>query len=604
MNSEQKQQREFILKQLSPYKKLIALLIVLFFIASAFDGISIGMLVPLLASLQQVQNYDELPQILQSIINLFSDLPLEKQIIISLAFVVISILLKNLFLAVSRYLSYWLTTRLIVSLRQQIIGTLMAVGVGYYNNVKTGDLVEKTIFNTIMTEEIIKTATELIDYIASFIILMFLLIIFSWKLTILTIFLAAIIAFGISFYINRLSVLGQKFLVSSRDTTASLHENFTGIQLIKSFTQEKKQTHVLNEKIEETADIHMKIVFGNYMVHIITEALGVIAIGLLFIVAINLSEMNYKIVLTQLLPFIYILARMLPIVKMINQARGVIVSRWSGFEAVYDLIRLDNKPFLKDGNIDYKGIKSAIQFNSVTFSYNDDDKYALKDANFSIPKGKTTAIVGESGAGKSTITNLLLRFYDPQGGSILVDNEPLTKFKINSYRSNIGIVSQDTFIFNDSVKNNIAFGALEETTDDKVIEAAKRAGAHEFITKLSEGYDTVLGERGVKLSGGQRQRISIARAILKDPEILILDEATSSLDSATEQLIHNAITELSHNRTVVIIAHRLSTIKNADQIIVLKNGYVSEIGNERELLSNQGEYFKLAQTNIILDDTQ
>jgi ABC-type multidrug transport system fused ATPase/permease subunit len=165
-------------------------------------------------------------------------------------------------------------------------------------------------------------------------------------------------------------------------------------------------------------------------------------------------------------------------------------------------------------------------------------------------------------------------------------------------------VSQDTFIFNDTIRNNIAFGALEETSDDKVIEAAKRAGAHDFILKLSDGYDTILGERGIKLSGGQRQRISIARAILKDPAILILDEATSSLDSTTEQLIHKAITELSRNRTVIIIAHRLSTIKNADQIIVLKDGSVSEIGNEKELLSNEGEYYKLAQANIILDDVE
>ncbi|MCH7518055.1 MAG: ABC transporter ATP-binding protein [Candidatus Dadabacteria bacterium] len=604
MNSERQLKKEFILKQISPYKKHIAILIFLFFIASVFDGISIGMLVPLLASLQQVQNYEELPKILQSIIELFAGYPVEKQVIISLVFVVTSLLLKNLFLAVSRYLGYWLTTRLIVNLRSQVIGTLMVVGIGFYNNVKTGDLVEKTIFNTIMTEEIIKNATELIDYFASFTILMTLLIIFSWKLTIFTVILAALIAFGVSIYIRRLSLIGEKLLIASREVTASIHENISGIQVIKSFTKESKQTEVINAQIEKSANVHLKLIFGNYMVHIITEVLGVIAIGIIFVIAINISDMNYKIVLTQLLPFIYILARMLPIMKMINQSRGVIVSRWPGFEAVYDLIRLDNKPLIKDGNKNFTGIKSGIHFKSVSFSYNDDDKYALNNVDFLISKGKTTAIVGQSGAGKSTITNLLLRFYDPQGGNIFIDDEPLTDLKINSYRKNIGIVSQDTFIFNDTVRNNIAFGALEETSDDRVIEAAKRAGAHDFILKLPDGYDTILGERGIKLSGGQRQRISIARAILKDPAILILDEATSSLDSTTEQLIHKAITELSRNRTVIIIAHRLSTIKNADQIIVLKDGSVSEIGNEKELLSNEGEYYKLAQSNIILDDAE
>lgn len=602
MNIEKKLKREFILNQIRPYKKYIALLVFLFFVASAFDGISIGLLVPLLASLQQVQNYEELPKILQSIIGFFSAFPIEKQIIISLSFVVISILLKNLFLAISRYLAYWITTRIIVNLRSQVIHTLMFVGIGFYNDVKTGDLVEKTIYNTIMTEEIVKNVSELIDYFVSFIILMALLIIFSWQLTMLTIVLAAIIAFAVSIYIKRLSVIGKTFIVNSRELTSLIHESFTGIQVIKSFNMEEKQTDIINQKIEKTAKNHLRIIFGNYMVHIITEALGVIAIGVLFVLAINLSDMDYKIVITQLLPFIYILARMLPTLKMMNQARGIIVSRWPGFEAVYEIIRLDNKPLVKDGDEPFTGLENSINFQDVSFSYNNDEKYALNSVTFEIPRGKTTAVVGESGAGKSTITNLLLRFYDPQSGNVLIDNKKLSSFKINSYRQNIGIVSQDTFVFNDTVSNNIAFGQLDKSSKEEIIEAAKRAGAHDFISTLPDGYDTFLGERGIRLSGGQRQRISIARAILKDPEILILDEATSSLDSTTEQQIHSAITELSQNRTVVVIAHRLSTIKNADQIIVLNDGKVSEIGNEEELLKNKGDYYKLTQASIILDD--
>lgn len=602
MNNEKRLKREFILNQIRPYKKYIALLIFLFFVASAFDGISIGMLVPLLASLQKVQNYEELPKILRSVIELFAQYPIEKQVIISLAFVVSSILLKNLFLAISRYMSYSLTARLIANLRSQLINTLMLVGIGFYSNVKTGDLVEKTLFNTMMVEEIIRKTLELIDYLVSFTILMVLLIIFSWKLTIVTIILAALIALGVSIYIKKLAAYGLKFRDNSRELTSNLHENLSGIEVIKSFTKERKQSEKLKGKIENHAKSRLNLTFGNYMVHLLTEVLGVIAMAILFLVVIKTSDMDYKIVLTQLLPFIYILARMLPLIKLINQARGIIVSRWPGLDAIYDLIRLDNKPMIKDGNQDFTKIESAIRLKSLTFSYNDNNVYALNNVDFQIPKGKTTAIVGQSGAGKSTITNLLLRFYDPQSGNIYIDDEPLANFKIDSYRKHIGIVSQDTFIFNDSVKNNIAFGALEDTSDEEIIKAAKRAGAHEFISELSNGYDTVLGERGVKLSGGQRQRISIARAILKNPEILILDEATSSLDTRTEQLIHKAITELSRNRTVIIIAHRLSTIKNADQIIVLKNGTVSEIGNEKELMSNKGEYHRLAQANIILDD--
>jgi ABC-type multidrug transport system fused ATPase/permease subunit len=262
---------------------------------------------------------------------------------------------------------------------------------------------------------------------------------------------------------------------------------------------------------------------------------------------------------------------------------------------VYELLRVDDKPFIADGRQIFSGLQREIEFRGVTFVYHGAPKIVLRGVSFSIPAGKTTAIIGESGAGKSTIANLLLRFYDPQHGAILLDGEPLPDFKLESYHRKIGVVSQDTFLFSNTVKFNIAFSAIATPADEQIIAAAKKAGAHEFIMELPNGYDTFVGDRGVKLSGGQRQRISIARAILRDPEILILDEATSALDAKTERRIHQAILELSQGRTVIIIAHRLSTIKNADQIIVLKNGQVAEIGDRDELLERGGEYYQLAQ---------
>ena len=596
MNNGKTGRNHFIFGLLRPYRGLIALLVLLFLVASVFDGISIGMLVPLLGSIQQVQNYGELPQILQTLINAFAKFPVEKQILYSLLFIVFAVILKNIFLAISHYLSYWLAVRITVNIRSQIINTLMTVSIGYYSNVKTGDLVEKVGYNTILTEEMIQNATKLLDYFASFLVLVILLVIFSLKLTIVTIALAAIIALALSFHIKKLSQIGHKHVESSREFTSTLHESISGIEVIKSFTKETVQTEKLEGKIEKTAKYRLQYMFSEYMVHVLTEALGVIAIGVLFLIAITSSKTDYRLMLTQLLPFIYILARMLPLIKLINHARGAIAARWPAFMAVYDLMGLQNKPIIKDGIIPYTGLKNAIEFKTATFSYTEDNKQALRDVSFNIPKGKTTALVGKSGAGKSTVINLLLRFYDTQDGSVLIDGKPIGNFLIESYRKNIGIVSQDTFIFNDTVKNNIAFGALEAPGEEKIIEAARMAGADEFIKELPGGYDSILGERGVRLSGGQRQRISIARAILKDPEILVLDEATSSLDTRTEQLIHKAITELSRNRTVVIIAHRLTTIKNADQIIVLKEGRVSEIGTGPELLEKKGEYYKLAST--------
>lgn len=594
MTEETRLKRKFWLDLLSPYRKYIALKILLSFFAAAFDGISIGMLVPLLGGIQQIKNYSQLPEVLQSLINIFTGYPIEKQILLSLILVVVALILKNLVLAVSYYLTYWFTAKLIQNLRVRVVNTLMAVGIGFYNNVKTGELVENIIYNTALTDEIFKKSAEMIDLIMSFLIFLALLVVFSWKLTAVTIVLSAVIALGVSIYIKKISLYGLKMIDSGRELTGALHENLSGIQVIKSFTKEREQTIKLKNRIERHAANQLNLNFSSFMVHVITEALGVLAIAILFLIAIKSSDMDYRLVLTQILPFIYILARMIPVIKQINQARGIIVSRLPAFDAVYELTRLDNKPVLRDGDKAYSGLKRGIRFESVTFSYNGGEKAALTDARLFIPKGKTTAIVGKSGAGKSTIINLLLRFYDPQSGDIFIDDEPLPNMVVESYRRNIGIVSQDTFIFNDTVRNNIAFGLSGEPSEEIITDAARRAGADEFISGLPQGYDTILGERGVRLSGGQRQRISIARAILKNPEILILDEATSSLDTRTEELIHEAITELSRNRTVVIIAHRLSTIKNADQLIVLRDGRVSETGSETELMGRKGEYYELA----------
>ncbi|MGH7450211.1 MAG: ABC transporter ATP-binding protein, partial [bacterium] len=314
-----------------------------------------------------------------------------------------------------------------------------------------------------------------------------------------------------------------------------------------------------------------------------------------FVIAMFMYELNTQLMLTQLLPFIYILLRIVPLTKIINAQKAEVLSKRPYVELVYNLLRDDDKPFIPNGHQIFSGLAREIQFRAVSFVYNGTRKPVLHEVNFSIPAGKTTAIVGESGAGKSTIANLLLRFYDPQQGGILLDGEPLPNFKLETYHRKIGVVSQDTFLFSNTVKFNIAFSVEGTPSEEQIIAAAKKAGAHDFIMELPNGYDTFVGDRGMKLSGGQRQRISIARAILRDPEILILDEATSALDTKTERRIHQAILELSHGRTVIIIAHRLSTIKNADQIVVLKHGQVAEIGHPEDLLEQGGEYYQLAQ---------
>jgi subfamily B ATP-binding cassette protein MsbA len=592
-----KSNKEYLFKILRPYRPFVILFFVVSFVSSIFEGFSISMLVPLLSSLQGVQDYDQLPKFLQIIAKLFSKYSLEKQILLSIGFALTAMILKNLFFGISINLGNLLSGKVVADLRFKAFDMLMKVGLEFYNNTAAGHLIEKVLNDTKTLQSLITTSIDFVVNSTTFIVLVALMFVFSWELSLISLFLAILIALAISFYIKSFSKLGRKTAESARELSALLLESINGINVIKSFVREDHTSKLLKETAESVRKNEFKLSYRNNSIRIITEVLGIVAITFLFLLSMIRTGFDNKLLITQLIPFVYIITRLIPSVKTLNYARGVIVSNLPYLNLVYDLLRLDNKPIIQDGYKPFSGLEKGISFESVAFSYGGDDKFALHDASFYIPKGKTTAIVGESGAGKSTIISLLLRFYDPQKGIILIDAEPLRNFKISSYRKILGIVSQDAFIFNDTVKNNIDFGSLNTYPDDIVIEAARKANAHQFIMELPDGYDTILGDRGVRLSGGQRQRISIARAILLNPEILILDEATSSLDTRTEKLIHNAISDLTRNRTVIIIAHRLSTIQRADQIIVLKTGRVVEIGGEMDLINIKGEYYSFKEAS-------
>jgi subfamily B ATP-binding cassette protein MsbA len=276
----------------------------------------------------------------------------------------------------------------------------------------------------------------------------------------------------------------------------------------------------------------------------------------------------------------------------LDEARVGLNSLAAAVEEVTSLLDRTNKPYLISGKTPYQLLKKSISFEKVTFHYDPSERPALQDISIRIPSGKITALVGPSGAGKSTLIKLILRLYEVTEGEIYIDDYPLRALDLASWRSGISLVSQDIYIFNTTVRENIAYGRLD-TTEDEIIAAAKHADAHNFIRQLPQGYDTKLGDRGVRLSGGQQQRIALARAIVRNPEILILDEATSTLDSISEHLIQEALDTLSKNRTVIMIAHRLSTIEQADHIIVLEEGHVREQGDLQHLLKLNGLFARL-----------
>ncbi|MBD0393252.1 MAG: ATP-binding cassette domain-containing protein, partial [Microcoleus sp. C1-bin4] len=275
-------------------------------------------------------------------------------------------------------------------------------------------------------------------------------------------------------------------------------------------------------------------------------------------------------------------------------------------EVVNDFLNREDKPFMEEGSVEYtpkQSLLSGIHFNKISFSYPNNEKFFLKEVDLFLPRGTTLALVGASGSGKSTLADLLPRFYDPTEGQISIDGRDLREFELKSLRKAMGIVSQDTFLFNASVRENIAY-AKPDATEAEIVEAAKGANAYEFIEQLPKKWDTQIGDRGQILSGGQRQRISIARALLQNPEILILDEATSSLDTVSEKYVQAAIEKLSCDRTTLVIAHRLSTVQKANKIAVIKDGQVVEMGSHKELLAKGGEYTKLYSVQFAEDSAR
>ncbi len=587
--------KEFLLSLIKPSWPLITFLICASLLASAFEGFSIGMLVPFLSSIQGIEDYSVFPKPIQLIMKYFAKYDPTTQILFALGLAITGVLLKNLFLALSIRLGFLLSGRLTAVLRSRAADTLLEVSPGFYDQSRAGHLAEYVIGHTHRLGKLFEAAAYLIVNCINFAVLLALLFLLSWKLTLISAVLTGIIALPLSGYINKLSRLSRAVAEDARELSGSLYETISGIRLIKSLVKEKLFGSMIKDRIEKVRQDEYELNYKTDLTHIYTEVLGVIVITVIFLIGLLKFDIQNKVLITQLIPFIYIINRLLHILKTLNHIKGNIMSGLPYIDLIFDLVRKDNKPLIADGHTAFTGLARGIDFNSVTFAYDSDAIPALDGVSFHIPAGRTTAFVGESGSGKSTVINLLLRFYEPEQGEILIDGAPIKRLRIDSYRKKIGIVSQDTFIFNDSVKTNIALGAAGTPSEEEIMDAARKAGAHEFIKSLPAGYETILGDRGVKLSGGERQRISIARAILRNPEILILDEATSSLDTRTEMLIHRAVSELILDRTVVIIAHRLSTVKSADHIIVLKNGRVAETGSEADLMERKGEYYNLAR---------
>ncbi|MGA1846133.1 ABC transporter ATP-binding protein [Deferribacter abyssi] len=375
------------------------------------------------------------------------------------------------------------------------------------------------------------------------------------------------------------------------DLSSVLQETFSGIKVVKAFVMEEREKEKFKKHNATFVKYEIKRMIYNEISSPLMEIIGAIGIALVVYYG-GLKVINGESTPGTFFSFMAAIAMMYDPFKRINSANNAVQAAIGAAERVFEVMDTHNEILEKDGTLECDARNKIIEFKNVCFKYENNERYVLENINLKVEPGTTVALVGSSGAGKSTFVNLIPRFYDVTDGAIYIGGTDIREFKVYSLRKNIGIVSQEPFLFNDTIKNNIAYGAGNIMEED-IINAAKAAYAHDFITELPNGYDTVIGERGVRLSGGQRQRITIARALIKNPPILILDEATSALDTEAEKIVQKALENLMKGRTSFVIAHRLSTILNADIIVVLKDGKIEATGTHTELLEKSPTYKKL-----------
>ena len=484
-------------------------------------------------------------------------------------------------------------TGVVRDMRMKIYNKILSLPIGYFSQERKGDIIARMsgdvqeIENSItgVLDMFIKNPILIIGYFAAMLII-------SWQLTLFTIVFAPIMLWLMGAIGRKLKEQSLEAQALWSDTMSQVDETLGGLRVIKAFLAEKKMGKRFLKIIQSMRIKNSRVATRQASAHPVSECLGtfMIAVVLWFGGTLILKD-NAPIDAPTFIFFMVILYSIIAPIKDLSKAAYSIPKGMASMERINKILDSTNPITDSPDAVEIEGLEKGISFKGVSFRYPDGNRDVLSDINLDIEKGKTIALVGSSGAGKSTLADLIPRFYDITEGSITLDGKDIRDIKIASLRGLMGNVNQDPILFNDTIFNNIAFG-VENATKEQVIAAAKIANAHDFIMEKEEGYDTNIGDRGVKLSGGQRQRISIARAVLKNPPILILDEATAALDTESERAVQEALERLMSHRTTLAIAHRLSTVKNADEIIVLEEGRIVERGKHDELIEKDGYYKK------------
>ncbi len=485
----------------------------------------------------------------------------------------------------------WVGRKVINDLRRQVFNQYLVLPQKFYDDHSAGGLISRIIYDIEqMANGVSKNFVIIIREMLGVVIYLGVMFYYSWQLALVAFIVFPVIALIIRVINKRFRRIGHGIQQSIAETTQTVEEVVKGHKIVKIFKGKPKEQVKFDQNIKKNRQLQVKIVATQEVMSSLNLMLVAVALSVIMFMAAKSGVGPFDF-----MSFMTAMLLLMPTIKNLSNVFSTVQTTMAAADSVMSV--LNQEPEQDTGRHEFSADQIALQFNQVSFAY-DEQLQALKGISLNINKSESVAFVGPSGGGKTTLVNLVPRFYDVTSGEILINGKNIQNFTLESLRDHVSIVSQEVVLFNDTVRNNIAYGAQADYNDDLVVKAAEQANALDFINQLPDGFDTQLGDNGTRLSGGQRQRIAIARAILKDAPLLILDEATSALDTESEKHIQKALEKLMANRTTLVIAHRLSTIENVDKVVVLDQGQVVQTGTHEELLELPGIYAQLQQSQM------
>ena len=494
------------------------------------------------------------------------------------------------------YLSTWIGQNVILDLRKKIFKHIVSLKMSYFDKTPIGTLVTRAVSDIETIADIFSQGLlVIIAELLKLVIVIFFMFYTDWRLSIIALLTIPVLLVATAWFKRNIKASFQAVRDKVSSINSFVQEHIVGMNIVQIFNREKAEFEKFKQINSEHRDAHLRSIFYYAVFFPVVEVLSAVSIGLVVWYGGEGIISGKDITIGEIIAFILFIQMMFRPIRQLADRFNVLQMGIVGSERVFRVLDTDDK-INDEGKIEVSDLNGEISFENVWFRYKK-DQWILKNLNFNIESGKFLALVGHTGAGKSSIIRILNRFYEIEKGKIKIDNISIDDLTLNSLRDNIALVQQEVFLFSDSILNNISL-YQENILKSDIIKASKEIGVHDFIMSLPNGFDYVVGERGVTLSSGQRQLIAFLRVYIRNPKILILDEATASIDSSTEALLQNALVKLSKNRTTIVIAHRLSTIVNADKILLLDEGTILEQGNHKSLLDLKGEYFKMYENQV------